>query len=843
MPRRWMSIVLVALIFALPGHSRGTRRVVPDVRRAAPPTTRLDASGDPLPPGALWRLGSLRLNAVGTVEFLAFTPDGKNLISAGQGAALQVWDPTTGRRRDLPALAKLPTAEPAVGRMEVRMMQMLMLRGKETVTEPQHYSLSGRLLYAYDGQGTAHLIDTQSMRVLRSWPKTPAEAMSHALTPDGTLLASPSAKPGVVVLIDPLGKGPPRELELGIAEGGIGTMAFSPDGKYFAVLDGAEKAVLLCLVKSGKRLRRYKAENVAFLGFGAGGESLLIGTNEALVVYEIDSLEQKHKSEHAGATPSGFTWVVPGKTLAIRYSDGVVQLWDVATGKSIREVTLEQPTSPAFAVSPDGLRIATANATGQIQLWDARTGNPTLPAEVSRAVLVAGFDATGGGVVVVHPGRVNRHATRTGDFASKLEVELAEGRRVLLSPTSDRLADLTEGLSILDTKTGKKTVVIKEEPNAPVQMFAFLPDGRHALIDQAGKPDIAILDMEANRRWNHFRAGQNGSTMIHVGKDGRTMYRTPNETAVERWEMATGKRRTSLDITGQLLDVSPDGRRLAVGVGTTVQLVEIATGRIALLPNAINPVWALSFSPDNDWFVCAGDPKRGITVWDARTGRLAARVVGHRGAMRGLEFSPNGKEFLTASVDGTLLVWDLAEVLRKGRVEPAVVPAVRPMEALWADLASDDAVVADEAIRDLVRSPGVAERFLARNLNPVGAIPPAVLDGLVAELDGDRATGRDLAESKLAALGEQAIPALRKATKSGSPEVRRRVKRLLAGLEVFARTGLQARWTRALEALEMLGTASATKLLGELAGGADAGPTREARASLARLRARVSSEP
>ena len=307
--------------------------------------------------------------------------------------------------------------------------------------------------------------------------------------------------------------------------------------------------------------------------------------------------------------------------------------------------------------------------------------------------------------------------------------------------------------------------------------------------------------------------------------------------------MATGKQRTPLDVAGKLVDVSPDGQRIAVGVGNIVQVVDIVSGRTTLLPNAIDASWAVYFTPDGDWIICAGKPERGITIWDHRTGRLAARVHGHRGPLRAAGFSPSGKEFLTASTDGTLVVWDLAEMLRLGRVEPVAVPAVRPMEAVWADLASDDAALADAAIRETVRSRGIAERFLAQHLKPVAAIPPPVLAGLLADLDGDRATLRDSAGEKLAALGEQAIPTLRAAQKTGSPEVRRRAKRLLARIDVFARTGLEARHTRAIEALEMLGTVAARNLLGELAHGADTSPTREARAALSRLQGRVSAEP
>ena len=862
MPYRWTSIVLLTLVFALPGHPQDARPVVSDLRRADPPPARLDASGDPLPPGALWRLGSLRLNAGGPVEFLAFTPDGKSLISAGQmgvsqegvrlqgsviqeGSALQVWDAATGRRRDLPALANLPTTSSRPGSVEGDAAELPVVGGLDSIVQfassGQSHSLKGRLLFTHDGQTTGHLIDTRSMRVLRSWWMMAGQARSHAMTPDAALFAWPSAKPGVVNVIEPMGKGSPRELPLG-TEGNFGPMAISADGKYLAVVEPRENTVLLVLVKGGKRLRRYKAKNAPFVGFGDDGRSLLIGTNEGIEVYETDSLDQKFKLEQAGAQMVGVTWVVPGKRLATRHHNDAVIFWDVATGKRLREVTVETWQSSAFAVSPDGLRVATASDAGQIRLWDARTGKPTLPPAGAKPILAAGFDASGGEIVVVQAGQVQRYRARDGKPGRKVEVELAADTRVVLSPKGDRIAELGAAPGVIDTKTGKKRLVFDAERTPGVHQFVFLPDGRYALMDLQ-QPDAIVLDLETNRRWKHFRIGEASTAQMVVSEDGRTLYRTPTQTAVERWEVATGKQRPPLDIAGQLVDVSQDGRRIAVGVGDVVQVVDLDSGRTTLLPHAIDASWSVYFTPDGEWIICAGKPERGMTVWDHRTGRLAARVHGHRGTLRGWGFSPNGKEFLTVSTDGTLVVWDLAEVLRLGRVAPAVVPPVRPMEAVWADLASDDAALADRAVREAVRCGGVAERFLARHLRPVAPIPPQLLDGLLADLDGDRITLRDSAEDRLAALGEQAVPAVRAAEKAGSPEVRRRAKRLLERIDVFARTGLQARPSRAIEALEAIGTPAARRLLGELALGADAFETREARAAQARLRGRVSSEP
>jgi WD40 repeat protein len=56
-----------------------------------------DAYGDPLPAGSMARLGTLRFRATDRIDHLAFSHDGKELLSRG-GGTITIWDAETGRR-------------------------------------------------------------------------------------------------------------------------------------------------------------------------------------------------------------------------------------------------------------------------------------------------------------------------------------------------------------------------------------------------------------------------------------------------------------------------------------------------------------------------------------------------------------------------------------------------------------------------------------------------------------------------------------------------------------------------------------------------------------------------
>src|SRR5204862_7161907 len=98
-------------------------------------------------------------------------------------------------------------------------------------------------------------------------------------------------------------------------------------------------------------------------------------------------------------------------------------------------------------------------------------------------------------------------------------------------------------------------------------------------------------------------------------------------------------------------------------------------------------------------------------VWHVLTGRVLARLGGHRGGGFSLDWSPVGKRLLTGGYDNTMVVWD-AEPWHASAASGNESWTGPQLQALWDDLASTDAKRGYAAVEKLLRSPKAAVALL-----------------------------------------------------------------------------------------------------------------------------------
>src|SRR5262249_2066928 len=400
---------------------------------------------------------------------------------------------------------------------------------------------------------------------------------------------------------------------------------------------------------------------------------------------------------------------------------------------------------------------------------------------------------------------------------------------------------------VWDGTTGKVLDRIRGQ-NCSIQAIAISPDRRVvALATSDAIPErgrrIRLWDWTTSKEIKHF-----GDRPVHsacYSPDGKTLAAGNGDGSVSFWDVATG--RESRNVRGHEREInsitySPDGKLLAsCSFDGDIYLWDVASGKplrhpsqeAGRTPYSVN-VLAVAFSPNGKMLDSAEQSFTStggecFTLWEVATGRVRLRMAGHLGYVNSVAFSGDGRTLVTGGTDTTALVWDLA-ALPDAPARPSRL-SERELEKLWDDMLAPDAAKGYRAIRFLSVS-GDAALFLRKHLLPASSVDSRWIAQLIKDLDSDRFAEREKAAAELQKLGELVEPALRQALeKKPSVEVRRRLSELL--------DRLSAEWLRtqrAVEALELMGTPEAQKVLKKLAQGApEARLTQEAKAALQRL--------
>ncbi|HWG47813.1 MAG TPA: sigma-70 family RNA polymerase sigma factor [Gemmataceae bacterium] len=223
---------------------------------------RTDRYGDPLPPGALARFGTIRLRPGGSVFHLACLPDGKTFLSVAseeEAILVSVWRMATGEllrrhktpKRSLQVVAlspdgKMLAAVGTVGGGENGVHFWDVATGKRKAelaevgaVQQVAFSPDGRTLVMGDGDflpdgttnRTFHLFDAITGEDRPFMAAQHARVFSVAFAPDGRMLAWADAS-GIVTLWDVAAGQVRRRLKGHYSY--VDSLVFSPDGKTLA---------------------------------------------------------------------------------------------------------------------------------------------------------------------------------------------------------------------------------------------------------------------------------------------------------------------------------------------------------------------------------------------------------------------------------------------------------------------------------------------------------------------------------------------------------------------------------------------------------------------------------
>jgi WD40 repeat protein len=823
----------------------------------------VDRYGDPLPAGAIARLGTLRLRNVDDFYLrdqpsLAWTPDGRFLVSGGGGRAV-VWDAETGK--------------------EIRRL------GSDHAYGPASVSADGKRIAVggWSSTGGKHgaVYELATGRMLFQFGPDPGFTDCHArFSPDGALLATHGMSLDID-LIDGLSGKRLHRLK-GHSGDGVWDALFTPDSKTLVSV-GRDWTIRLWDVKSGKQQKQIDADGESIRQVLLSPDGQLLATisqvvkrfdngginfgNDRLVrIWDLEAGKKARKflvppegekdGLPLGAWTMGFT---PEGGLLTRGGDDVIRVWDMRTGKELQHWA-DQHNTLQMAFSPDGKKYAAAEGLHAISIRDFATRQELVQTDGHKST-VKGLAISPDGKTVATTGDDN--ALILWDLlAGKPKLRLIghkQGIRFLAFSADGRTlytVDYENVLFLWDADTGKERKRIAGEKGA-LGRTTLSPD-RKQIAWGGRKDEILFLDAATGAEIGKLSTGAKSLSPIAFTSDGKSLLswsigppadeNAPRNNRLLRWDIATGRRKETpcegLADPPSTTVFSPDRSLIAFG-GQRGDLIlaDVVTGREVRRLNESSgkehegAIFRAIFSPDGRTLAWAG-PKDGIVrLSEVATGKERRRLAGHipgPAGVRALHFTRDGRHLISGGADTTCLVWDLMGPAGWGDDPPAPLNE-KALADCWQKLRSADAAKAYIALWRLVGDPARAVPYLRQQLRPIAAPDEKHVARLMGDLDSEDFNARDTAMRELEKTGDVVLAAMRKAlAATPTPEARRRLKQLVDTLDAMTETRLRA--IRAIEALEYMGSADAEQLVQALATGAPgAHQTREAQASAERL--------
>ena len=319
------------------------------------------AEDDPLPEGAIARLGKVRYPHVGRVTSIAFSPDGNTLVAAAWDGSIWFWDLKT--RQEIRHHAGPPALIKRI------------------------LSPDGRFFASASKDGIIHVHDTVTRRESLRLPGEPAPTCSLAFSQDSKSLASHGAREplhiwnvstGQEMRQIPIprnqGSGPPfslgRKLLAYVRDRDTITLfdmdtgknvhqltkryssptdfAFSPNGKILATV-GYHKGIHLWDLTTGRELPGLEAEAMSLgVVFASDGRSVAtVGGENEILVWELKTRQERCRFRSPDKNPGVLVYSPDGSLLAQGSDDTTVILWDVTGGSLLKGRAKESPPSAA----------------------------------------------------------------------------------------------------------------------------------------------------------------------------------------------------------------------------------------------------------------------------------------------------------------------------------------------------------------------------------------------------------------------------------------------------------------------------------------------------------------